>query len=506
MLETKRRTTWRRLAAVAAATTVLGALVTAESPASADGSAAAVTAPTRPAASAASPTVSAAVAGAPFLSVGTFSLSKVGYTESEYFISGTASAYTNTSALGSDGKWSVAPSSTAPYVTRVVVLRPKPGHHFSGNVDVEWLNVSAGQDSPADWSLGHDEMIRNGDVWVGVSAQAVGVNALKTIDPGRYGSLSHPGDSYSYDIFSQAGQAVRSSTAKLLPGLHPTTILADGESQSAFRLTTYVNAVAPLVNVFDGYMIHSRSGGSSALSEAPLPAIPTPPVVFIRGDKKVPVLTFQTETDLLVLGYLPARQNDTNSFRLWETAGTAHADGYILQVSAADGNNWAAHQQSFSLMLNPPSTLKIGTFSASCTAPINTGEQHYVFQTALHDLFDWAATGAIPRSMPRLRVNTSTTPATYVKDSLGNVLGGVRSPAVDVPVATLSGLPPADAPGFCVLFGSTTPFSSDQISTLYPSHGSFVRRWAAAVDRDLRSGYLLPEDAAALTDAIGPRV
>ena len=44
----------------------------------------------------------------------------------------------------------------------------------------------------------HDELIREGYVWVGVSAQAVGLNALKVApmgDPGRYGSLVHPGDS-----------------------------------------------------------------------------------------------------------------------------------------------------------------------------------------------------------------------------------------------------------------------------------------------------------------------
>ena len=31
---------------------------------------------------------------------------------------------------------------------------------------------------------------------------------LKGIQPERYESLSHPGDSFSYDIFSQAAQAV----------------------------------------------------------------------------------------------------------------------------------------------------------------------------------------------------------------------------------------------------------------------------------------------------------
>lgn len=73
--------------------------------------------------------------------------------------------------------------------------------------------------------------------------------------------------------------------------------------------------------------------------------------------------------------------------------------------------------------------------------------------------------------------------------------GGIRTPAVDAPIATLSGLPPAGAPGFCVLFGQTHPFTPNQISTLYPTHQDFVRAWREAVQKDLGAGYLLPQDA-----------
>ena len=93
-------------------------------------------------------------------------------------------------------------------------MRPINPRRFNGTVIVEWLNVSGGTDAGADWMLGHNELIREGFVWVGVSAQSVGVNALKSTAPPngdavRYANLSHPGDDYSYDIFSQAGQAIR---------------------------------------------------------------------------------------------------------------------------------------------------------------------------------------------------------------------------------------------------------------------------------------------------------
>jgi hypothetical protein len=49
----------------------------------------------------------------------------------------------------------------------------------------------------------------------------------------------------------------------------------------------------------------------------------------------VPVLVVQTESDVLgVIGYARARQDDTDRFRLWEVAGTAHADRTIVGALA----------------------------------------------------------------------------------------------------------------------------------------------------------------------------
>jgi hypothetical protein len=459
--------------------------------------------PSHPAPSAAVPTVSGPVTGglgAPALQISSFPLASVGYEVSEYLFSGTATSYKNDAPLGSDGTWKVSPATTAAYKTRLVVIRPQDPRRVSGNVVLEWLNVSGGSDGSPNWSFAHDDLIRNGDVYVGVSAQAVGVNALKATDPARYGSLVHPGDSYSYDIFSQAGQAVRTAGPAALQGLRQKAVIASGESQSAFRLTTYVNAVAPLVNVFDSYFINSRSGGSAALSQAPQADIPAPAVVRHR-DIGIPVLTFQTETDVAgPLNYLPARQPDSRTFRLWEVAGTAHGDNYLLTQAVDDNGSWGSDLQQFAGMSAPASSITIGTFTATCTRPFNAGQQHYVLQAALRGLITWTRTGDAPRSMPRLDVNTGTTPAAYRLDANGNVLGGVRSPAVDAPLATLTGLPPAGAPGFCILFGQTDPFSPAQIQALYPSQRDFARQWRDSVKRNVKAGSLLPFDAERLLD------
>ena len=219
----------------------------------------------------------------------TFDLAEVGYEAREYFYEGTATAFTNRNALLADGLWDAEPAEQAFYQTRLVVHRPVDPELFNGSVLVEWLNVTSGFDIPPSWGSGHVEMYRSGHIWVGVSAQLVGIEGsdsslaplhLKAVNPERYASLSHPGDSFSYDIFSQATPILRGLADKdVLNGMVPDRFVAYGESQSAGRLVTYINAVQPLYGAYDGFMVHSRGGGSSALAQDPLVPIPTPATV-----------------------------------------------------------------------------------------------------------------------------------------------------------------------------------------------------------------------------------
>ena len=342
-------------------------------------------------------------------------LSAVGYQQHEYFVSGTASSYTSDAPLGSDGQWTVTPASQAPYTTRIVVRRPVDASAFNGTVVVEWLNVSGGLDAGPDWTSAHVGLIRSGTAWVGVSAQEVGIDgsgnslgaalALKNADPERYAPLAHPGDSYSYDLFSQVGAAVRTQASTILGDLTPERVLAAGESQSAFRLTTYVDAFAPVSNVFDGYLIHSRSGGAAALSSPPQADVPTPTPTYIRSDLDVPVLQFLTQTDVVTsgLGFVQARQDDTDRLRTWEVAGTAHEDAYGLGIGDGDTGNGQTDTAYFAAMANPPSSVYGGVIS--CDTPINTGPQTYVLRSAFAALDQWVRSGQAPPSTPRLQLD-----------------------------------------------------------------------------------------------------
>jgi Alpha/beta hydrolase domain len=96
------------------------------------------------------------------------------------------------------------------------------------------------------------------------------------------------------------------------------------------------------------------------------------------------------------------------------------------------------------------------------------------------------------------------------RDEHGNAIGGIRSPHVEVPIATLRGRVPNAGPGSCSAFGATFPFSAEKLAQLYRNHGAFVSQWNQAVDTTVAAGFFTPEDgelikASAATSSIGKR-
>ena len=76
----------------------------------------------------------------------------------------------------------------------------------------------------------------SGAAYVAVSSQALAVDGGKALltsgtspglqqkEPARYGSLHHPGDRYSLDMFAQIGQALRAPAPSVLGGLRPSDV------------------------------------------------------------------------------------------------------------------------------------------------------------------------------------------------------------------------------------------------------------------------------------------
>jgi hypothetical protein len=426
--------------------------------------------------------------GSPAAVTTAFDLGTVGYEQAEFFLSGMAAAYVPAAPLAGDGRWSVVPRTAAPFTTRIIVNRPIDPRRFNGTVFVEWLNVSIGTDVGVDWGFGHNELIRRGYAWVGVSAQAVGLNAAKAADPVRYAPLSHPGDSYSYDMFTQAGQALRADAGTLLGGLVPERLIASGESQSAGRMVTYINAVHPLVHTYDGFLVHSRGSSGAPVSQSPEASVSMPSTAMIRTDNPTPVLVLQSETDV----NQGARQDDSPTYRLWEMAGTSHVDAYSVAFGLSDVGDGQGEIAMFDAMQNPP--------GIGCGAAINTGPSHWLVQTAMRRLHKWVKRGIEPPTAPRLEV-TSFAPTIYARDANGNVLGGIRTPHVDAPIAVITNAGQSGPGLLCRLVGATFPLDAARLATLYRSHDNFVTQWRKATNRAVVAGFLLGIDARLLNAA-----
>ena len=436
-----------------------------------------------------------------------YDLATFAYTETEFSVEGTATSYELQGERGADGRWNVAPGPEAPFRTRFVVRRPADPDRFSGTAVVEWHNVSGGVDAAPDWGFFHRHLAARGHAWVGVSAQKVGIDGggfvesvhLKVLAPERYAELDHPGDAWSFDIFSQVGALLRvPGDENPLGGLVAEQLIAAGESQSASCLVTYINAIDPHARLFDAFFVHGRPGVGVSIDGVFIPAargggIEATRLAIssrgerIRADVRVPVLVLQSETDVILLGGGLAEQPDDEHVRVWEMAGAAHADTYT--VSAGRHDDGTLSPGRLAELLRPTSKLMIG----NTDTPINAGpQQHYVAQAALAHLALWAAGGKPPPQAARLEVDAGGT--AFRRDEHGLARGGIRTPWVDVPTAVMSGLGQSGE-SFAMLFGRTEPFDAATLSALYPGGKTeYLDRFTASLDATIAAGFLLAED------------
>jgi Alpha/beta hydrolase domain len=447
------------------------------------------------------PTTVTPVPGKPALLLGAFEIASLGYVAEEFFISGPASSYSSAAELGPDGRWSVTASESADFTTRIVVLTPADRARFNGTVLVEWLNVSGGIDAPAVWMMAHREMVRAGYAYVAVSAQRVGVEggmnmlgvdmSLKSQDPNRYAALCHPGDAFAYDIFSQAGRIVKDG---VLPELRAEHVVALGESQSALFLTTYINAIDPLAQVYDGFLVHSRFGPAAPLDGGSIFDVlerNTSHAMKFRPELRVPLFTIITETDLFGgprRGYYSARQPDSQQLRVWEIAGTAHADNYTILVAPIDTG---AAALTDIIAAYAPTNMLMGQQLDHC---INFAPQHhYVLQAALSQLCQWVRTGRPPPSAETIELSDADPPQP-VLDANGLARGGVRTPWADVPIARTSGVG-SEETTMASIFGSGELFDTATVRRLYPGGAAdYLERFTAALDSAIQSGFILSAD------------
>jgi hypothetical protein len=420
-----------------------------------------------------------------------------GGVEEEFLFEGTATQFCvrGARACATDGRWTAEPMSDKPFRSRMLVVRPGDPAAFNGTVIVTWNNVSAGQDN---FSVGQSaaQLIADGFALVGVTAQRVGVEGnadmelpedfhgmsfprvpgLRDHDPDRYGTLEHPGDGFSYDIFRQAGALLgpdRDGDIDPLGGLDVRHLIATGGSQSANRLSTYLNAIQPLGSPYDAFLLTVYAGCPTALDPATapesLPQIPVNTVQLLewrtyrlRDDLNVPVIVLNSEFE--VEQYHPNNQPDTELLRFWEVAGTAH--GGLMSPEMLD-------------MFGP-------ALGNVCTVSFSPASR-----AAIHALHRWVNGGSPPPHQPRLQKDGD--PPALPRDDHGNARGGIRWPDVEAPLGTHVGESAPD--GFANLMGSSTPFPPEKVRALYADREAWLALYRTATERLVDAEVVLADDA-----------
>lgn len=427
---------------------------------------------------------------------------KAGYVEQEYFVSGTANVYS-----WSDNQPAVR-TADAPYTTRILVRMPDNGRTFSGTVWVEPLNPTLGIDLDRMWQLHYAQILRDGDAWVGITSKPITIAALQKFDPVRYGSLSManplPADQQTcgllpgqpgynantsrltengliWDIMSQVGALLKSpKKANPLPRA-ASVVYGEGWSQTGGYANRYLSTFGPLnttngKQIYDGWLVGGPTG-PAAINQCEGVSSATDPRQQIKPNG-VPVLTYRTESDSWSFNYRrPDSDAKNDQFRLYEMAGTSHDSATIYQNFAPDADVVASG-------VTPVTTAVCGFVPPS--GP-NDFPYEYYFNAGAVNLKLWRR-GVRPPTAERFVYDGTT----IARDAYGNALGGLRSPYVDVPIASY-GLPPG---GACPYIGTKTPFTAEQLNGLYRSHGQYVALVTRGAAKLVAGRHVLPADGA----------
>lgn len=409
-----------------------------------------------------------------------------GYVEEEFFYSGEANVYDATVAGGIGARPTASPTASIVstghnYTTRMVVRRPARDAKFNGSVVVEWLNATGGYDVEAMWFRSHEHLMRDGYAWVGITAQSGPITnaslGLKQFNPERYGSLDltdggtlTSGDRLSFDAFAQGMQAIRGGGVLGALEDDVETVIAAGVSQSAGRLSVYLNAIQTRTEqMADAALLYI--GGER-----------------VRDDLDIPVLKLLSETEYTApasANEISSLQPDTDSMRTWSMAGTSHSD-------------WASFAVRYALLQRDQPSASL---QDSCALPSRSRiPDRYVISSATEKLASWARDGVAPPTSDPITLAEDGT--TVVRDNLGNALGGIRLAPFEVATALSTGFNENQpgVGGLCFLNGTHVPFDTETLGELYPTRKAYLTAHDAAVARNVDDGFVLPEDAREMRD------
>src|SRR5438552_1646367 len=429
-------------------------------------------------------------------------LSKLGYVEEEYIVTGNANVYD----WAADGTLS-AKIPNAPCGTRILVWRPRDAARFSGSVMVELLFPARRFDWSMMWGFSHDYLLEHGDAWVGISLPAV-ADGLKKFSPTRYAAVSFANptpkapcgnspppaseDGLRWDMISQVGALLRSSVAgRPLAGFDVQALFLTTQGSD---VATYANAIhASLENgkpVYDGYLLKAGFNMTRLNQCEQAPAANDPRQVI--KNVGVPVIEVAAQGEI-VGGTLAVRRADSDEvndrFRLYEVASAGHIDKFAYF-------GFPLQQDQIAAVGSAQGTID-WPFNAKCEPDIPLMEPSLmglIFDSAFNNLDQWVKKGIPAPRAARIRLtNPGTTQDVIATDKFRHGLAGDRTPYIDPPYAAYFTNSPG--PGTCREIGHKVPFDTAQIIELYGNRQAFVNLFRETADRLVKEGWLTEGDA-----------
>jgi alpha/beta hydrolase family protein len=418
-------------------------------------------------------------------------LSKKGYVEEEYYVTGTAKRYIFPDPMNN----AAAVDGSYDYKTRMIIRRPADPAKFNGTVIAEWYNVTLGQDIDFNWATSRDYFIRNGYAVISISAQRAGVERLKSWSPTRYGDLNvsapntnppdplNTNDVLCWDIFSQIIAAIREpGSVDVLPGMKASRVIASGESQAGRRLTQYYNSIDPLHRVVDGMVFYD------------------PGYTDIGGESTWHLLRTDNPTKLISVGaevWSDGRKAvaDSPTTRRWEVAGTSHLSFWDMQyVDAITTRDMGLKARDGTPVATIQDLIKGCTYAPLWSAI----PMHKVLNAAFDHVNAWAGGGLpAPTSKPLER---DAGGMLLRHDENGRTFGGIQLAEYAFPTGFNLGYL-NKGPGFCRNGGHHRFYGDDELKARYPNPNAYVRGVVETTMKNLAAGYILGFDAAETIEA-----
>lgn len=438
-------------------------------------------------------------------------LAACGYGEWEYLLRGFAEVWTW------DAGFRAQCIGERPFTTRVLVRRPLDPTRFSGSVQLEPHHPD--DDRALTWAMIAPWILRGGHAHVGVTQEPATVPDLRRFDPDRYERLQIVHSGQRWDILGLVAGAIRVGALPAFEDLSVSCTVMSGWSMTGTFCRTFLGEGfhercwyqgSPVI---DGYVICISSGGAGRAGYARLGDAILPPDDARRtiGAHSVPIVELLSEGEAETHHSVLRADADgpQDRYRLYEVAGTGHV---ITGTPSLTTNRLQMERRGF-----PPLLREINEKPSDARMDL-------VARAVFESMERWLRDGAVPPRAGRFAYADPTTDAPrglmdgslpLARDADGNVLGGVRTPWIEVPAAAY--LPHSTPrPGRCKpaphapysdpvlladLIAHMRPFDPPTLRRRYGSPARYLQRFEQSALQLCAAGWLLEADLPELLDS-----